>query len=74
MGEVEERLARIEVKLQELSDRVSRLERILYGNTDPEDSILQRLSSLESKVSILLKVVVVPITLMVLNMVLQLIR
>ena len=74
MGEIEERLARIEVKLQELSDRVSRLEKILYGNTDPEDSILQRLSSLESKVSILLKVIILPITLMILNMILQIMR
>lgn len=74
MGEIEERLARIEVKLQELSDRVSKLEKVFYGNADPGDSILQRLSSLESKVSILLKVVIVPITLMVLDMILQLIR
>ena len=73
MGEVEERLARIEVKLEELRERVTKLEKAIYGNSDP-DSLLQRLSSLESKVSILLKVIIVPITLMVLDMILQLIR
>ena len=68
---MEERLTRIEVKLEELRERVTKLEKAIYGDANPT-SITQRLSSLESKVSILLKIVIVPIGLILANIILQL--
>ena len=45
---MDERLTRIEIELRELDERLSRIERVMYGNGS--DSLLERIARLEAKI------------------------
>lgn len=48
-GELSERIARLEEQIKSMDERLERIERLIYGNSNP-DSLIQRITRLEGDI------------------------
>jgi len=49
IGELSERIARLEEQIKSMDERLERIERLIYGNSNP-DSLIQRIIRLEGDI------------------------